>query len=286
MASSVKSGEKILVYDGDCPMCTATIARLLGAGLIKSEQVISNHDLAGADLEAALAAGIRNQLVVLDPETRETRAGSDGLLWIIGHNTNHRALVRVLSLPGLRHLLRWGYETISYNRRIVSPPRHQVRCDCEPEVTLARRLMLIVPLLSAALLLAGLFGASVFVGGALGQASSGALLMMAAEGVLVMALVIAACITLRGEQRVDYVAHLSVIVFIGSLVLIPATSIAPFCPPAVAITLGGLALLAGLILTLKMQFRRVAGLGLSARWLWAWFAAWGFAAAVAAGVYL
>jgi predicted DCC family thiol-disulfide oxidoreductase YuxK len=286
MASSVQSSDKILVYDSDCPMCTAAVARLLRMRLVKREQAVSDQDLAGPDLEAAQAAGIRNQLVVLDPETRETRAGSDGLLWIIADNTNHRALVRLLSLPGLRHLLRWGYETISYNRRIVSPPRHQVRCDCEPEVTLTRRLMLIVPLLSAALLLAGLFGASVFVGGALGQAGSGAVVMVAAEGALVMALAIAACIALGGGQRVDYVAHLSVTVFASSLVLIPSTLIVPFCPPAVAITLAGLSLLAGLVLALKVQFRRVAVLGLSARWLWAWIAAWGFAVAIAAGLYL
>jgi predicted DCC family thiol-disulfide oxidoreductase YuxK len=273
MTTDVKSGEKILMYDGDCPMCTSTIALLVRAGLVQSEQTRSNHELVGVEFEAAQAAGIRNQLVVLDPQTRQTRSGSDGLLWIIRDNTGNHVLVRLLSLPGIRHLLRWGYETISYNRRIISPPRHRVVCDCEPEVTLARRLMLVVPALVATLVLTAWFGAAVFVGWELGDAHRGALFMEVAAGSGWMVLVVAAMALLRGERRVDYLSHLVVTMFVGVLVLLPACLAAPLFPRQVLVPLDCLSVLISFALMFSMQRRRVAAAGVSNRWLWAWVVA-------------
>jgi hypothetical protein len=275
MTNSVKSGEKILAYDADCPMCGSTIAWLLRAGLLKPQQTRGNHDLAGDEREAALAAGIRNQLVVLDPETGETRAGTDGLLWIIGDNTGHPLLVRLLSLSGLRQALRWGYETISYNRRVISPPRHQVVCDCEPEVTAARRWMLIGPTLAAALLVVALFGAAVFLGWELGDGWSGALFMEVAAGSGWTALVLAALVGLRGGQRGDYLAHLAVTLFAGALVLVPSSLLVPLVPRPGLVVLDGVSVLASFWLMFRMQRRRVAAAGLAQRWLWAWVVAVG-----------
>ena len=84
--------------------------------------------------------------------------------------TGNNLLVRLFGLPGFRHLLRVGYEAISYNRRIISPPRNQIVCDCEPEATFAHRLTLIVPVLLFAVLLVALFGATAFHAGELGDA--------------------------------------------------------------------------------------------------------------------
>src|SRR6476660_3965437 len=162
MSTAVEKSTRFLTYDGDCPMCTSTVAWLVRTKLVEPDQLRSNHVLEGADLDTVRAAGIRNQLVVLDPISRETRSGTDGLLWIIGDNLGHPLWVRILSWPLVRQLLRFGYETVSYNRRVISPPRHQIVCDCEPEVTLARRLMLIVPLVVFSLALAAAFGAALF----------------------------------------------------------------------------------------------------------------------------
>lgn len=162
MATATKTAEKILVYDGDCPMCTSTVASLVRLKLVRPEQTRANYDLTGADLEAANSAGIRNQLVVLDVETHQTRVGTDGLLWILRDNTGNHFLVRLLALPLIRDLLRWGYQIVSYNRRIISVPRHQIVCDCEPQVTLARRTSLIVPVALLAILLAAGFARRCF----------------------------------------------------------------------------------------------------------------------------
>ena len=92
MTTLLQHDTKILAYDGDCPMCMRTVAMLVGAGLIAPEQAQSNHSLAPDDLAAAQAAGIHNQLVVIDPRTRETRSGSDALLWIVAEHKGNPAV--------------------------------------------------------------------------------------------------------------------------------------------------------------------------------------------------
>ncbi len=284
MTTTVSHAEKFLVYDGDCPMCRSTVAWLTRLRLVDPAQLRSNHVLEGADLETVRRAGIRNQLVVLDPETRETRAGTDGLLWIIGENTGNHFLVRLLGLPGLRHLLRWGYETISYNRRVISPPRSRIVCDCEPEVTLARRMMLVVPALVLAFVILALFGAAVFHGFNMGGMSDGALLMAAAVGCGWLVMSAAGLVLLRGEQRIDYLAHLTMTLLAGSLVLVPGGLLVELVPRAGLVVIAVSALVS-FALMLSMQRRRVAAVGLSLRWLWAWSVAVALGAVAVAFLY-
>jgi len=270
MSTAIKQSEKLLAYDGDCPMCLATVSLLTRLRLVRPEQTRSNHDLDGADLEAARRAGIRNQLVVIDPQTRETRAGSDGLLWIIGDNTGQHLLVRLLSLPGFRHLLRYGYETVSYNRRVISPPRHQIVCDCEPEVTLARRLALVVPLLIIVVVIVAGFGAAAFSSFAVGDALAGAVYMPLAVLAPWAVLAAAGLVCLKGIERIDYVAHLTVTLLTGALMLVPAALLAPIVPRGAWLALSGALVPVGFGLMFLMQRRRVAAMRLSRAWLWAW----------------
>jgi hypothetical protein len=273
MTTQVERGQKILAYDGDCPMCTGTVALLTRWGLVRREQARSNHELSDVDLDAARAAGIRNQLIVLDPVTREARAGVEGLLWIVGDNTARPWWLRLLALAGVRHALGFGYETISYNRRVVSPPRQHVRCDCEPEVTLGRRLTLIVPLAAFATLVIAWFGAAVAYGWGLGDPWSGAALVLAAAGTSWAVMIVAALAFLRGQQRIDYIAHLVITAFVGVLVLLPACMLAWWLPGEANLAIAGISVLSSFAVMLAMQRRRVWAVGLSRRWLWGWVAA-------------
>lgn len=275
MATATTQSEKFLAYDGDCPMCMATIALLLRMKMVAPEQARSNHDLQGDDLDDVRAAGIRNQLVVLDPATRETRAGADGLLWIIGDHLGHPWWVRLLGLPGLRQLTRFGYETVSYNRRIISPPRHQIVCDCEPEVTVGRRLMLIVPALVVAVACWKLMAAATLLNGDWFAAVREVAQVVAVTSAGWLVLCAGAIALLRGEKRIDYVGHLAVTLMTGSLPLLIAAAIAWALPHSAAIVLDGAALLAGYVIMLRMQPRRLKSLALGNAWLAAWAVAIG-----------
>ncbi|MBI3839246.1 MAG: DUF393 domain-containing protein [Planctomycetia bacterium] len=272
MTTAAENVNRIVAYDGDCPMCTSTVGMLIRLKLLKPAQTRGIHELDRADFDTVYAAGIRNQLVVIDPVTREARAGTDGLLWILRENTGNHWSIRLLALPGLRDLLRWGYRIISYNRRIISPPRRQIVCDCEPEVTLARRLWLILPTLVLTILITAGFGAAVFRGWKLGDARSGALFMEVAAGSGWVAMVVAS-LGLPKEKRIDYLGHLVVTMFVGVLVLVPASLVAPLVPRLGLIALDCLSVLASFSLMFSMQRRRIAALAISSRWLWAWVVA-------------
>jgi predicted DCC family thiol-disulfide oxidoreductase YuxK len=272
MTTAVGQSEKYLAFDGDCPMCTSTIALLLRLKLVRPDQTRSNHDLEGDDLQSIRAAGIRNQLVVLDPDSRETRVGSDGLVWLIGDNLGNPWWMRVWTWPGLRQALSFGYEAISYNRRVISPPRHRIVCDCEPEVTLARRMALVVPVLLFTFLLAAAFGAGVFRGGQLGDAMGGFWFMPAAIGAGLAPLALVALVSLRGEQRIDYLAHLAITTFAGTAVLLPFGLAAMFLPREAAAAIACLSGAGSVAMMFFMQRRRVAAIGLPGRWLWGWLA--------------
>lgn len=283
MSAAVTTSEKILAYDGDCPMCIGMIGMLLRTKLVTPEQACSHHDLCGADFEAVRAAGIRNQLVVLDPLTRQTRTGSDGLLWMIGDNLGRPWWIRLLQLPGMRTGVSFVYEAISYNRRIISPPRHQIVCDCEPDVTVPRRLMLIVPTTLLALVPFGLLGLAVQRGEGLAGAPEGAWTATALVSCGWALLMVSALALLRGEQRIDYIAHLGISLLAGSLVLLPGALVVAWLPGGWAIGVGTVALLISYVLVLRMQPRRHQALGLGNAWRWAWAAVIGATFAAIAG---
>lgn len=268
----VARGEKFLTYDGDCPMCTATVGMLVRGRLVTERQVRSNHDLDGELLHLAQNAGIRNQLVVIDPASGTTRTGVDGLLWLV-RDTHPRAWwPGVAALPGIRHLLQLGYEIVSYNRRILSPPKHRIRCDCEPQATVGRRLSLIVPATIAAAGLLGLAGAGLFRGLEIGAPLIGAALVTLAAALPWIALAVAAAIALHGEQRIDTFAHLAVTALVGAALLAPV-AMAWWLTPTATIVLASAATLVSARQMFRMQRKRVPAADLSEHWLAAWVAA-------------
>jgi predicted DCC family thiol-disulfide oxidoreductase YuxK len=268
----VVRGEKFLTYDGDCPMCTATVGLLVRWRLVTEGQTRSNHELEADLSNLAQAAGIRNQLVVIDPVSGATRTGVDGLLWLVRDTHPGAWWPGVAALPGIRHLLQVGYEIVSYNRRILSPPKHRIRCDCEPQATLGRRLSLIVPATLAAIGLLGVAGAGLFQGLEIGDPLVGAAAVTLAAALPWIVLAVAAVVLLGGEQRIDTIAHLAVTALVGAAVLAPV-AIAWWLTPTATIVLASAATLVSARQMFRMQRKRVPAAGLSERWLAAWVAA-------------
>jgi predicted DCC family thiol-disulfide oxidoreductase YuxK len=276
----------VLVFDGDCPMCLGAIAWLTRSGLVAREQTIGHHDLPPQELEIVRAAGIRNRLVVLDRSSGETRIGSDGLLWIVGDNPRYRWLARLLSLPVARQLLRFGYETVSYNRRIISPPQHRIACDCEPEVTTGRRLMLIVPAILVATVAFALYGA-VFAPALDIHPGLAGLAIVVSKGIAIVAATATIAAFGRTREQLEYVGHFSLAVFSGSLVLVPFCVIAGLVPTGLTPTLGITAALAAVAVICWKLMRRTRAAGLKPTIVWTAALAWAvaFFAALAVAIY-
>jgi predicted DCC family thiol-disulfide oxidoreductase YuxK len=277
---------KVLVFDGDCPMCLGAIAWLTRSGLVSRKQTVSHHDLPPEELEIVRAAGIRNQLVVLDRSSNETRIGSDGLLWIVGDNPQYRWLARLLSLPVARQLLRFGYEAVSYNRRIISPPQHRIACDCEPEVTTGRRLMLILPALVVAVMAFAVCGAAFAPAFDIDPGLAGLALVLS-KGIAIVALSMVIATAGRGHEPLQYVGHFSLALVSGSLVLVPFCLLAAFAPPNFTPMLGIAAAVAALAVIFWNLTRRTRAANLKPTIMWSAALAWAvaFFAALAVMIY-
>ena len=128
------SSPKVVVYDPTCPLCVATSRWLVARGLLGAEDRRSLLSFPAAERERLRAHGVRNEVLVLDPGTGESRSGVQGLLWLLGARPR-LGLLRVLLLPPLRPLLSAGYRVVSYNRRIVAPvsPDRRAACACDPD---------------------------------------------------------------------------------------------------------------------------------------------------------
>jgi predicted DCC family thiol-disulfide oxidoreductase YuxK len=278
---------KVLVFDGDCPMCLGAIAWLTRSGLVAREQTIGHHDLPPQELEIVRAAGIRNRLVVLDRGSGETRIGSDGLLWIVGDNPRYRWLARLFGLPVARQLLQFGYEAVSYNRRIISPPKHRIACDCEPEVTVGRRLMLIVPAVLVAALAFAVYGA-VFAPALDVHPGFAGLALVLSKGIAIVAAAVAIAAFGRSREPLEYVGHVSLALVSGSLVLLPFCVIAALAPIGLLPTLGIAAALVAMAVVFWKLMRRTRAAGLKPTIVWSAALAWAvaFSAALAVAIYL
>jgi hypothetical protein len=123
---------KTLIYDGDCSFCIWISEcferlRVVDAGHRRPYQAYS-----GELAERIEAAGIRNEMLVLDEASSELRPGIAGFLWLLC-DSRYRAFAGVLALGPIRGLMRLLYRTIAYNRRIVAPPARGIVCACDPD---------------------------------------------------------------------------------------------------------------------------------------------------------
>lgn len=123
---------KILVYDGDCPMCWWISQRFVDLGLIREEFRRPFQAFDGERARAMGEAGIRNEMLVLDESSDELRAGIAGFLWLL-EETRLGGLARLGRLAPVRAGLRVVYRTIAYNRRILAPPERGIVCECDPD---------------------------------------------------------------------------------------------------------------------------------------------------------
>jgi predicted DCC family thiol-disulfide oxidoreductase YuxK len=123
----------VLVFDGDCSLCRS-LARLLVRPALTGATSRRPFDAFEGDVAARLlAAGIHNEMAVLDEVSGEIRTGYAGILRVLGEGTLGW-LARLLSLPGLRALGRALYRTVAYNRRVLAPtPPRAVACACDPD---------------------------------------------------------------------------------------------------------------------------------------------------------
>jgi hypothetical protein len=260
--------DKVLVYDGDCPICIHGSAAFVRLRLIPEERRREFQSYEGEAAERLAAAGFRNEMAVLDPGSGEIRTGIPGFLWLL-RESPIGALARLLDHRPLVAALTGLYHLVAYNRRILALPRSPIRCACDPDERPGYQLALLVILLAFAAALTALFGAALAAASGLAAPRQGAAWMLLAAG-SGWAVLFLAVLTLPAEVRLRFLAHLGMVMATGVLLLVPVTVLAPFLAGPPLAVAAGVSVAASFALMARRLARRLRYLGLPRRWLAAW----------------
>lgn len=263
----------ILVYDGDCPMCDAGSALVVRALRLPEERRRPFQSFEGEMAGRLLAAGMQDEMAVIDPASGEIRTGVPGLLGLL-RETRAGWVAGILDRPWLHPALSAGYHLVAYNRRTIAPPRRKPPfvCTCDPEYRPGWLLALIVLLLAFALGMTALFGAVAASETGLATPAQGAVRMLIAAGSGWVLLFLAAP-ALPRETRLPFLGHLGMVMAVGLLVLVPSMLLAPLLDGPWMIGVFVASVTASFLLMLRSLRRRLVYLDLSPAWLAGWTAA-------------
>ncbi|HTQ79690.1 MAG TPA: hypothetical protein VMM92_06815 [Thermoanaerobaculia bacterium] len=274
------SAGKILAYDGECSLCERASALVLRVFPGNARRPL--QDFSGETAARLEAAGIRNEMAVIEARTGEIRSGVASLLWLLEESLAARfpgsrvaGLARRLGRPPFLPILTVLYRLIAYNRRVLAPPRGRTarfRCACDPEDHPGYQLGLIVLLCGTALALTALFGAAVARGTGLAAAETGAFQMVIAAG-SGWVLLFAATAALPAAVRLSFGGHLGMVMVEGLLVLLPSMLLSLLISGPPLAGLFALSVCASFLWMLASLRRRLRWLGLSLSWLAGWVAA-------------
>lgn len=204
----VAPAPRILVYDGDCRMCT-TFSKLADRRWLVGPAERRPADSFEGETAVRLAeAGVHNELAVIDTTTDQIRTGYDGILWLMRGGV-FAWLVPLFARGPLAWLGRTDYKTVAYNRRIISPVKRGIACACDPDLHMGYRTLFIVLCVVWMALITGVFADTLLGGGWwLGMALPAAWSLVALPG-----------LGFPTPRNVDHLAHLA---FVGTAMTLPA----------------------------------------------------------------
>jgi hypothetical protein len=259
---------KILVFDGDCPVCVSTVEGLERAGLVPAERRRAYQAFEGDVSVRLWDAGIRNEIAVLDESSGVIVSGVPGLLSILGDSWIG-PLARLLSFAPLAALLSVAYRHIAYNRRIIaSNPPGPIACACDPDFHLGYRLGFLFIVGALASLGAYALGLTVPVHGEGGEPGSGVSMWITwGAGWLAASL---CALRLPFEAAITWLGHLVVTALVGMMFFVPAMLTSIALEGSAQLVVLGISGTGSLTYMTRMQLRRAKLQKLGAGWVVAW----------------
>ncbi|MBO9198991.1 MULTISPECIES: DCC1-like thiol-disulfide oxidoreductase family protein [Niastella] len=142
----MENTNKILIYDDDCPLCTAYTSAFVKGGLLTREGRQSFTAASPELLHSINWQRSKNEIPLLDPGTRQVWYGIDALLEILGQKC---AFIKTIGrVTPINWLLKKLYSFISYNRKvIVAIKTSPLKVDCSPSFNLFYRVLFLITFL-------------------------------------------------------------------------------------------------------------------------------------------
>ena len=253
----MKNKDNTLIYDDECPLCLWYTGAFVKTGLLEKEGRQAFSTISPELLQAINPQRSRNEIPLLNNETKQVVYGIDALLEIIGQRC---PVVRTTGhLPPVHWLLKKLYNFISFNRKVIVARKNQPgKTDCSPAFSARYRILFMAffLLFNTAMLIPVhhylLKNISFYTCSLAG--------LQLAHGVLVSINILLAC-TLNRKKAIEYLGQVNMLALITILLLTPLLAINILFPPAGWLILSYLVLLT--LFVLKEYSRRMHYAGIT-----------------------
>jgi predicted DCC family thiol-disulfide oxidoreductase YuxK len=208
---------RILVYDDSCPLCAAYTRAFVKTDFLNKEERKAFSSVDPEFLSIINMEKARNEIPLIDTETKQVWYGIDALLEIFD-----RKIPFIKSIGKIRpvnFLLQKIYKFISYNRRvIVAPAAKPVSCDCTPDFNIKYRMafMLFFLLFNTAML----FPLHKYVNQNSFLANAATMQLQTAHFLLVTVNILLS-ILIGGRKGIEYIGQVNMLALTVILLLVP-----------------------------------------------------------------
>jgi hypothetical protein len=243
---------KAILYDDHCPMCALYTQGFVKWGVLKPENRVAftqANEVLPPEANTVRLDPIRSrhEIPLIDLHGGPTPYGIDAMVYLLRQRVP--LIGKIMQLKPVYAFFRFLYALVSYNRRIMVPSSGPTATfDCTPLYHRGYRLAFIGYGIVLASLITMAFG----------------------ESVAGYWPVPGAAVLFLEKKAVDYLGHLSVLMIIGTLVLLPGMALShatQYQFPAIP----AISVLMSSSLMTWQHIRRVRHLGLSQWWTAAWF---------------
>jgi predicted DCC family thiol-disulfide oxidoreductase YuxK len=259
--------KKAIIYDASCPMCAMYTNGFVKWGLLEEGNRIPFSELNQSNLINQLdMQRARHEIPLVDLQGKATLYGLDALLCLLDQKLPW--LVKIARIKPIYWFFLHLYHLVSYNRRVIVPasmPADTLTFDCTPDFNGKYRTAFIGFAYVAAILITYIFGHT--IGNYLTINNGGyKMLLIAGSGWLIQTM----AALLFARKKTDYVGHLSVMMLIGVLVLLPGICLSVLTQynyPGIPIA----SVMLSSLIMFWQHHRRIRYLQISQWWTAGWF---------------
>jgi predicted DCC family thiol-disulfide oxidoreductase YuxK len=207
---------KMLIYDEDCPMCSAYTKAFVKTGMLKEEGRKSFTQVDSNIFALIERQKCHNEIPLIDTTTKQVWYGIDALLEILDSRI---PLVKTIgNIRPVKWFLRKVYKFISYNRKVIVARQARAGYDCSPDFNLTYRLsFLLFFLFFNSLMLAplytGVFSRSFVAGSSPTELQSAHLIFVLVN--------ISSAMFLGRRRAFEYLGQVNMLALIAILGLVP-----------------------------------------------------------------
>jgi predicted DCC family thiol-disulfide oxidoreductase YuxK len=128
-----------LVYDKDCPLCRAYTAGFVKTGMLDENGRLPYTELNTDTCTFVDADRARNEIALIDHQSKTVTYGIDSLLKVLGHSMPF--IAKAGTTKPVHAFLKKLYSLVSYNRKVIIPSaKSNTEAQCIPNFNLKYRI--------------------------------------------------------------------------------------------------------------------------------------------------